>query len=446
MPKFFIHSSESKVETYERISHDLIYGSQALIFVVVGNSIMLVTDTLSFLAIIGFLLVASPLVGCLTLLTYTSVAFLVVRKLGSESRKLSHQTSNAVVLLQKRIRELLGIQKELILADNLPLIGKLSDSPINTFTNTNARLQRMPIKTKFIMENVLILASTMVAGITLLFQDLRSALGSAALFLIVSLRIVPNLIKIQNALLGLKRAQELSTGLIGSFNSFNVIPAHYHNWKKVRIKSINTGIILKDLQYSIEKSSVPLYNSLSYEFNQGKVYLIRGKSGAGKSTLLELIMGFRAPDSGSIDYYSTGAFDYNISYVPQFPTILNLSIGDNITLTKEVKSSKSLDQLLEELRLSKLAKEYAVKKEGIGSASRKNMNSLSGGEKQRISIARALYYESEVLLMDEPTSALGQEDIHHLERLIENTRSNKIIIIVSHDEALLSWADSVLEI
>lgn len=446
IPNLINNPNQFEDSSQEEISYHLIYGSQAIIFGVVGNSIMLAIDFLALVFVVCFLIILSPLIGIVTLLFYGIVALVLVNKLGRESRRISRKTSIAVIMLQERIRELLGLRREIILSKNNYLYGELSDNPTYEYARTNSQLQLLPIRTKFIMENSLIVASTIVAGVTLLFQDIQTSVQSAALFLVASTRIVPNLIKIQNSVIGLKRSQGLSSGLVKLLRDIRNSDSNRLLWNIVLKPSNETKIVVKDLHFSFNSSHTPLIEKLSYEFREGNIYLIKGKSGAGKSTFLDLLMGFCLPLRGSIEYYGRESSTPFISYVPQFPKILSASLYENITMEPNNADLTNYKSILKKLRLEHISNRYKILGEGLDSETYESqLGSLSGGEIQRISVARALYQNSEVLVLDEPTSAVEKSDALALLKVLNTLKANKIIILVSHEDFLSPFVDFTLE-
>jgi ATP-binding cassette subfamily C protein len=247
--------------------------------------------------------------------------------------------------------------------------------------------------------------------------------------------------------MGLKRSQGLSTGLIDlleTSNNANLAPL---KWKVSFEVASRTRIELNKISYSFLNAREKVIEDFNYNFDEGNIYLIRGRSGIGKSTLIDILMGFRSIDSGSITYFRRNPNASFFNYVPQFPVILTESMATNISMNHARHDEDKLGELLDQLRLSSLGKNFKnLEDSNTGLASLVTASSLSGGEKQRISIARALYRDCEILAMDEPTSALDIKDAMQVMQIVKSKKIDKIIVIVSHDDLLLQFADHVIEL
>ncbi|MCL1794146.1 MAG: ABC transporter ATP-binding protein [Oscillospiraceae bacterium] len=204
---------------------------------------------------------------------------------------------------------------------------------------------------------------------------------------------------------------------------------------------------ITDVTYKYESSKKNVLNSINAEFEKGKVYAIVGKSGSGKTTLLSLISGLDVCMGGEISYEGkslkeTNRDDYrakNIGVVFQgYNLLLNATAVENIVLSMNISGSAEKDK-----------KEYAYKLlERIGidreTADRKILK-LSGGEQQRVGIARALAHNPDIVIADEPTGNLDSEtEADIMDILSELAHSEeKCVIIVTHSKKVSSYADDI---
>ena len=212
-----------------------------------------------------------------------------------------------------------------------------------------------------------------------------------------------------------------------------------------RKQKITNGIAVENLSFGYEEEK-PVLKNVNFTFDAGKSYAIVGSSGSGKSTLLNLLMASHDRYAGSIRYdhtelrqISSDSLYEMISVVQQNVFIFNASIRDNITMFSAF-SKEEVDRAIEMSGLSKLIAEH-----GEDYLCGENGSGLSGGEKQRISIARGLLKKSQVLLADEATAALDARTASQVSNaILDLNHLTRIVVTHSLDENLLKRYDCIL--
>lgn len=232
------------------------------------------------------------------------------------------------------------------------------------------------------------------------------------------------------------------------FNMYNELKKlKFKNNKKsqIRINECNK-FELKNLKFYYDKKKI-IINKMNYKFAKGKAYGIYGTSGKGKSTLISLILGLLRPVNGQINYNNKknifknlSAWQESISYVPQKPFFFDNTVAANIAigLNKEKINLKKINDCLEIVNLkNKIDKLKKKHNASIGEIGKK----FSGGELQRIAIARAIYKDGQMMILDEATSALDSKNEINIINRIKKKFINKIIIIISHKQKLINSCD-----
>ncbi len=193
-----------------------------------------------------------------------------------------------------------------------------------------------------------------------------------------------------------------------------------------------------------------VFQNRNYEFEQGKMYAIKGKSGSGKTTLLSIITGLEKCTEGNVFYEEKNLKKMNldrfrnteIGIVFQSYNLLpRLTAMENIILSMEVSKVKVKNKKEKALELMKsvgLSEEHVKRK----------ILKLSGGEQQRIAIARSLSYNPKIIIADEPTGNLDKETENDILTIFENLarQENKCIIIVTHSQNVCDKMDVVYEL
>ena len=210
------------------------------------------------------------------------------------------------------------------------------------------------------------------------------------------------------------------------------------------ITKLEDGINIKNLSFGYTEEKEILHN-ISYNFGLGKKYAIVGTSGSGKSTLLNLLMASHDNYHGNICYDNIEIKDissdnlYNIESIIQQVFIFNSTIKNNITMFQEFKE-EDIEKAIDLSGLRAL-----VNEKGLDYICGENGSGLSGGEKQRISIARCLLRKTQVLLVDEATAALDAETAYQVSNSILNLDGvTSIVVTHSLEEGLLKKYDEII--
>ena len=215
---------------------------------------------------------------------------------------------------------------------------------------------------------------------------------------------------------------------------------------------MNNFIELKSIDKTFDAvRKVKVLKKVSYKFKRGKIYSLMGPSGSGKSTLLNLISLIDRPTSGSIlienktiNFNNVSENDFlrakkiGIIYqqdnlLPDFTSLENISLASLASGLDKKTSTLKAKNLLNKIGLSNRSDHYP--------------SQLSGGEKQRVSIARALINEPEIILADEPTGSLDLKTAKEIFEILKNQiNSNRTIIFATHNRFFANKADCILEI
>lgn len=199
----------------------------------------------------------------------------------------------------------------------------------------------------------------------------------------------------------------------------------------------NYSIEVKNLSFKFDNSNKDLFTNLNFKIKDKSFYVLKGTSGAGKSTLLDLLMGIIKPSNGQVIYNIQKP---RIGYVSQECFVINETIRKNIAFG--VSDDEIIDKkIIEKLKIVDLYNYVSKLNDGLNFKLLSNGLNLSVGQKQRIGIARALYFEPDILFLDEPTSALDNKTELDILNTLKDLSKSITIIMVSHKENL-NYLDS----
>ena len=223
---------------------------------------------------------------------------------------------------------------------------------------------------------------------------------------------------------------------------------HRETFEGTREPSLQRGIELRDvvLQYGERR----VLSGVSLEIPAGEITAIVGPSGAGKTTIVDLLAGLVHPDAGevrvdgtSLDELAVHRWRELIGYVPQEMLLLNDSVRFNVTLGDPEITTAQVEAALREASAWEFVAELP---DGIDSEVGERGSLFSGGQRQRLSIARALLRQPKLLILDEATAALDGESEASVWRAIERLRGQTTVVAISHQATLVGIADRVYRI
>lgn len=293
-----------------------------------------------------------------------------------------------------------------------------------------------------------------VAGLFILIVINKTLSGTVHLevvtlgaFIAAAYKIIPGAVKILNCI-GQIKAYEFTIPPLATMPE--------------KADSNDNADIEKDIEKGIEhvafenvsfayRPSTPVLSYFNLSLHRGDMVGIHGLSGKGKTTVVNLLLGFLSPSSGTINIngLSTTIEDrkkmrHLIAYVKQHPFLFNDSVWNNITLGKEEGENAEVETVLQATSMQQIASTgFDAQQKHIADAGR----DLSGGQRQRITIARALYKNADLIILDEPFKELDEaSEIKLLNYFQELASQGKIIVLITHNKSSLHWCNRVVEI
>jgi|SaaInlStandDraft_1057018.scaffolds.fasta_scaffold06893_5 ATP-binding cassette, subfamily B, bacterial PglK len=275
------------------------------------------------------------------------------------------------------------------------------------------------------------------------YTDLIPLLG---VYAVASFKILPSANRLTQALNQIRSGVPTVELLHNELNKLQIIKRQNEKFDKKEFKNLK----INNLNFSyIEQKNV--LNNVNLSIKKGDVVGVIGNSGAGKSTLIDIIIGLLNPTQGEVYFNDLKLKDNDnswlniIGYVPQEIFILDDTLLNNITFGSEGKrnTKSQVSNLIELLELKEFVNSLP---EGLNTNLNERGTRISGGQKQRIGIARALYNNPDIIILDEATNALDKNLEHKILKNIKKLE-NKTIIIISHNlESFKENCNQVFEI
>jgi ABC-type multidrug transport system fused ATPase/permease subunit len=443
--------TQARKQSREEVMAAVHGGTSAAFNLLLNGANTFITEAALFLVIcIGFFFI-DPVVTLAALVYFGLMAFAVQLFVGSLMNRAEEVKYQSAVRSTTAISDLIAVFRELV------VLGKREKYVSRVFEarkeNANSGaitfyLSGMP---RYIIEAALLVGVALFILSQSYSGDLASSAGKVGIFLAGGFRLTAALLPLQASLLTMKSAVPAAR------MAHEVLLAH----KEVESQSQEQnpdpqieksspkplGVTFKNVGFTYPEKSSPALHNLNFTIEAGSQTALIGPSGSGKSTIADLLCLIIHPTSGLIlRTYGSGeptGLGGRVSYVPQKPGIVSGTILDNVALGVDYEQVDR-EAVEEALRISHLGELLETLPEGIDTALGKLMDNLSGGQMQRIGLARALYFKPSLLVMDEATSALDAESEAEIQAALEEMRGKVTVVIIAHRLNTIQHADKVI--
>lgn len=276
----------------------------------------------------------------------------------------------------------------------------------------------------------------------------KEILTIIGIFAIAAFRLLPLFSRL---LLGVQELKYISPSINHLYDEFYELNKNIKlisNPNQLKNLQIKNNFEIKNINFSYDKNKKILDN-LSLKINKYDKIGIFGKSGSGKSTFVDMVFGLITPDNGSINIddkrlnIDDDIFNYKMGYVSQNPYLFDNTVKRNIAFGENDEEIDE-DLVLKSLEIVQMKDWLDNTKDGLETIIGENGKMISGGERQRIGIARTLYFQNEFILLDEPTSSLDEETTNKILAIL-NKLKDKTIIFISHQKKNLSICNKIYE-
>ncbi len=452
-PLTFIQRRPSQETAYA-----LIYGTGAATMSILGQMVIAATE-LALLLVLGIaLLFLSPWVALASILFFALVAVGLQRAMGSWASRVGSSSARADIASLNAVQEALGAYREITVTERRGLYVDRIQELRWQAARVAADAQFIGMIPKYLFEVALVLGGLGLAAVLFSTQDATQAVGTLALFLAAGTRVMPSLLRLQSAALGLRGAAgaaeptfALATELGHPTDTIPRSPLAAAIRERIRngFPDFDPAISLSGACVTYPGAARPALSEVTLALPAGQSMALVGRSGAGKSTMADLILGVLRPDEGTVllggrpPSEATSAWPGAISYVPQDVMLANGSVRSNVALG--LPEGAIEDELVwRALERARLADYLHDQREGLETQIGEGGVRLSGGQRQRLGIARALYTNPRLLILDEATSALDAETEIEISQTIQRLEGEVTTVIIAHRLSTVRSVDKVV--
>jgi ATP-binding cassette subfamily C protein len=449
---------EARKRSREEVMFAIQVGSPAAFNALLNAVNAFVTESALFVLIcIGFLFV-DPGATLAAIIYFGIIAFVMQYFVGSLMSQAGEVGAQGSVDANAAISDLLSVFRELLV---LGKRGKYIEGIYRArvaAANGSATQYYLTGMPRYIIEAALLVGVALFVLAQALAGDIVKSAATIGVFLSGGFRLTAALLPLQNALLiitGALPASKKAHDILQTLHSGEAVsmenpePQEQAFEAKNQQMSSAIGVNFDGVSFSYSDSERPAIISASFAIRPGTQVALMGPSGAGKSTIADLLCNVLKPSHGTISRFdelgraSDSNYQGRVSYVPQRPGLVSGTILENVALAEET-DHVDRGQALEALRLAHLADMIEELPEGLDTPLGKLQDGLSGGQMQRLGLARALYTKPGLLVMDEATSALDAESEAEIQKALDAMRGKVTVVLIAHRLNTIQHADKVI--
>jgi ABC-type multidrug transport system fused ATPase/permease subunit len=397
------------------------------------------------------LLVVDPTIAITTLLLFGSLGFILYRIMNVKAHKLGYKKSELEIASNEKIIEVLDSYRESVVRNRRDFYAREIGKLRLKLANVLAEIQFMPNISKYIIESGIVIGAVLIAGVQFALQDARHAVATLSVFLASGTRIAPAIMRLQQSLIQIKSGIGSAMPTLILIESLESAPLVDQTTDTLRTshEGFSARVDLKDINLLYPEKNKNALSEVSFSVSPGKSLAIVGPSGAGKTSIVDVLLGVLPPTSGSVIISGNAPLETistwpgAISYVPQDVTISNGTFRENVGLgyPKEVISD---DLVWAALEIAQLAEFVRSLPDGLDTKVGERGTKISGGQRQRLGIARAMFTRPKLLVLDEATSALDGQTEADISDAIQGLKGTVTVVMIAHRLSTVRNADQVI--
>jgi ABC-type bacteriocin/lantibiotic exporter with double-glycine peptidase domain len=436
------------------VNEDLHYviseGVPSVTFGFIAPSLAVISDLFLFLLITATLLYVSPSSTIVFLIFILFMYIVMQKRFSADSEKLSHEANLLRIDAKRKIDNILSSFREQYVGNSLRYSVEGAIEARLKLLDLFSRMEFLPVLNRYLFEIAISVFATLIGIVEFLRTDATEAITTLLMFLLAASRIAPSILRLQQNLIRMRFSKipiKVFSASLSSIRASNGLSAPSEIIQGTFIPKIE----LESVSFSYGESEVVLFQDLSLTIEEGTINCITGDSGAGKSTLVDLILGLVQPASGKISIsgaspsLAIASWPNQISYVPQKSMIFYDTVRGYLNFGSVLNQFED-EQIIEILKIANIWEKISQLPKSLDSEIGFNGDGFSGGEFQRLAIARALLWKPRLLVLDESTNALDEFLEKDILRGIRDLRSSSTVIIISHNKNLLDIADLIIHV
>ena len=447
--------SQSLLFIQARTTQDILYsvtrGVELITLQVLATTVVLVSDV-SLLIILGIgLFVVDPTTAIGTSIVFAAIGFTLYRHINVSVGTLGKRSSELNVRSNEKIVEVFSSYRESVVRNRriyyAQEIGRLRFN----LADTLAEINFMPYISKYVIETSVVLGGLLIGSVQFILKDAAQAFATLAIFLAAGTRIAPAVLRLQQGSLQIRSCLGMASPTLDLIDALNNSPSveNVNDSIDFAHEGFVPDIRIDSVSFSYADINQPILTEITLDIPAGASVAIVGPSGAGKTTLIDILLGVLVPNEGSVlisglpPQMAVAKWPGAVSYVPQDVLIAAGSIRQNVAQGYPPESATD-ELIMSALRIAHLEQFVRELPEQDNTQVGERGTKMSGGQRQRLGVARAMFTRPRLLVLDEATSALDGESEENISDAIHALRGSTTVVMIAHRLSSVRKADLVV--
>ena len=418
---------------------------------VLATAVVLISDiSLLFIMAVGLFIVdATTSIG--TFVVFSFIGYFLYHFMHVRAGMLGIKSSELNINSNEKIVEVFGSYRESVVRNRRDYyareIGKLRFS----LADVSAEISFMPYVSKYVIESSVVIGALLIGATQFVLQDASHAVATLAIFLAAGTRIAPAVLRVQQGSITIRAGLGQATPTLDLIDMLGDAPMIENVDDSVDI--VHEGFIseikVTNTSLTYPNKPTPAISNITLTIPAGASVAFVGPSGAGKTTMIDVFLGVLSPDEGNVlisglpPLLAVAKWPGAVAYVPQDVVIAAGTIRENVSLGYPPETATD-ELVMGALKVAHLDRFVAGLPQGVDTPVGERGAKISGGQRQRLGIARAMFTKPHLLVLDEATSSLDGETEASISAAIHAMRGSTTVVMIAHRLSTVRNADIVV--
>jgi len=407
----------------------------------------LLGEAVSLTTILAVLAVVYPAIAAVTLVYLGALGFVLYFWIQLRSREAGRVNMLTSLYTSRLITEMVGAMKELTLRGKNGEVEAVIRRTRAKTVRARANKQFLGQVPRFVLEAGIIGGFVLVGAVGYLTGGASGATTAVALFGLAGFRMAPSVVRFQTVTSTMAGNLDTARLILDEIKDSETASSAAHAVEEAELPKSPHVLRVDDISFRYPVASTNAVDHVSLNIEFGKTTALVGASGSGKSTMVDLLLGLLSPSEGQILVdgipinHATTAWRSRVGYVPQDVSLFDATVAQNVALCWD--KSFDRERVRYALQQAQLLESIEARAGGLDARVGERGLAVSGGQRQRLGIARALYANPDVLVLDEATSALDTATENAVTESLHALHGDVTLVVVAHRLATVKDADQI---